>query len=55
MVEYGNDLSGWTSANILPAASDGPVTITPGATSARVSVALPDLGPNGFVRLKVTE
>ena len=54
MVEYGNDLSGWTSVTI-PAASDGPVTITPGATSARVSVALPDLGPNGFVRLKVTE
>jgi hypothetical protein len=54
VVEYGTDLAGWTSVAI-PATSAGPVTITPGSTSSHVSVAIPDLGPAGFARLKVSE
>jgi hypothetical protein len=53
-VEYGSDLIGWTPVSI-PRTSAGTVTITPGARSDRIHVALPDLGPTGFIRLKVTE
>jgi HEAT repeat protein len=53
-VEYGTDLTGWTTVAI-PATSAGPVTITPGSPSDHVSVAIPDLGARGFVRLRVTE
>ena len=54
VVEFGSDLLGWTEVPI-PVTSAVPVTITPGASSDHVSVALPDLGPTGFARLKVTE
>jgi autotransporter-associated beta strand protein len=54
VVEYGSDFTGWTPVTI-PATSAGSVTITPGTPSDHVSVALPDLGPKGFARLKVTE
>ena len=53
-VEYGNNLTGWTSITI-PLLGAGPVTITPGNPSDHVKVTLPALGTNGFVRLKVTK
>ena len=54
VVEYSTDLVTWTSV-IIPANSAGAVTITPGSPSDHVSVALPNLGRAGFVRLKVLE
>ncbi len=54
VVEYGGDLTGWTQVTI-PAATSGNVTITPGTPSDHVKVTLPNLGANGFVRLKVTQ
>jgi hypothetical protein len=54
IVEYGSDLTGWTPLTI-PAASAGNVEITPGSPSDHVKVTLPDLGANGFVRLKVSQ
>jgi hypothetical protein len=54
-VEYGNDLSGWTPITI-PLTGAGPVvTIAPGSPSDHVKVAIPNLGANGFARLKVTQ
>jgi len=54
-VEYGNNLTGWTSIAI-PLAGSGPdVAITPGSPSDHVKVTIPNLGANGFVRLKVTQ
>jgi hypothetical protein len=53
-VEYGGDLSGWTPVAI-PLTGAGPaVTITPGTPTDHVKVAIPDLGANGYARLKVT-
>jgi hypothetical protein len=54
IVEYGSGLSGWTQVPI-PATSAGIVTVTPGSPKDRVSVALPNLGESGFVRLRVSE
>ena len=53
LVEYGNDLTGWTPLTI-PADTVGAVTITPGASSDFVEVSIPPQGANGFARLKVT-
>jgi autotransporter-associated beta strand protein len=53
MVEYGSDLIGWTQVPI-PATSAGPVTITPGTPSDRVSVSVPKSGAKTYVRLRVT-
>jgi autotransporter-associated beta strand protein len=53
-VQYGSDLDGWTGVTV-PATSQGSVTITPGSPTDRVSVALPDLGGRGFVRLAVSQ
>ena len=53
-VQYGNNLTGWTSITI-PLTTASPVTITPGTPSDHVKVAIPNPGPNGFVRLKVTQ
>lgn len=54
LVQYGNDLTGWTTIPI-PVTTDGPVTIAPGVPSDRVSVAIPSSGPRTFVRLKVSQ
>lgn len=54
MVEYGDNLTGWTPVTI-PTTSAGNVTIAPGTPADHVSVALPDLGSNGFVRLRVSQ
>jgi Carbohydrate esterase, sialic acid-specific acetylesterase len=54
VVQYGNDLSGWTDIPI-PATSAGAVTITPGAPADHVRVVIPDLGGKVFARLKVTQ
>ena len=51
-VEYGDNLSGWTQLTI-PRASAANVAITPQGATDRVEVTLPELGPKGFVRLKV--
>ena len=54
VVEYGSNLTGWTPIAI-PATSAGAVTITPGTPSDHVSVAIPNLGNQTFVRLKVSQ
>lgn len=54
IVEYGDDLTGWTEVPI-PLTSDGIVTITPGSTSDHVQVTLPFLGAQVFARLKVAQ
>jgi alpha-galactosidase len=54
VVEYGNDLTGWTPLAI-PETRAGAVTITPGSPSDHVKFTLPDLGPKIFARLKVYE
>ena len=54
VVEYGNDLSGWTEVTIPPA-SAGNVTITPGSASDHVKVTIPSLGAKCYVRLKVSQ
>ena len=54
VVEYGSDLTGWTPISV-PATTAGPVTITPGTPSDRVSVSIPSQGPKTFVRLKVSQ
>ena len=54
VVEYGDDLTGWTRVTI-PATSNAPVTITPGSPSDHVKVTLPDSGSKVFARLKVSQ
>jgi hypothetical protein len=54
IVEYGNNLSGWTPVTI-PASSAGMVEITPGSPSDRVKVTIPNQGNQIFVRLKVSQ
>jgi hypothetical protein len=54
IVEYSSDLDDWTQVPI-PLTSGGIVTITPGDPTDHVSVAIPDLGPLGVARLRVTE
>jgi hypothetical protein len=54
VVEYGNDLNGWTPV-IIPATSAGIVTITPGSPSDHVKVTIPAIGAQTFVRLKVSQ
>ena len=54
IVEYGDNLSGWTPVTI-PLSSAGNVTITPQGQTDRVEVILPALGTKGFVRLKVSQ
>ena len=54
IVQYGNDLVGWTDITI-PATSAGAVTITPGTPSDQVRVVIPDIGDKMFARLKVIE
>ena len=53
-VEYGNDLSGWTSITI-PAVTAAPVLITPGGLTDHVKVTIPTPANKTFVRLKVTQ
>ena len=52
-MEYGSNLAGWTAITV-PLTTAAPVTITPGSPADHVKVAIPNSGPNGFVRLKVT-
>ncbi len=54
VVEYGNDLMGWTQVPI-PTTSAGIVTITPGDSADRVQVNIPNQGNQLFVRLKVSK
>ena len=55
IVEYGDDLTGWTEV-VIPADSAGDVTITPGGISSEhVEVTLPALDAKGFARLKVSQ
>ena len=54
IVEYGNDLTGWTQLTI-PLNSATNVTITPQGQTDRVHVILPALGNKAFVRLKVIQ
>jgi hypothetical protein len=54
VVEYGNNLSGWTPVLIL-ATSTGIVEITHGSLSDRVKVTIPSGGTQTFVRLKVSQ
>jgi hypothetical protein len=54
VVEYGNDLTGWIRV-IIPVTSANSVTITPGSPSDRVTVTIPNLGSQLFVRLKVSQ
>ena len=52
IVQYGNDLVGWTDITI-PTTSAGAVTITPGTPTDHVRVVIPDVGEKMFARLKV--
>jgi hypothetical protein len=54
IVEYTDDLKIWTKVTIPPSTSDS-VIITSGTNTDQVSVAIPALGPSGFVRLSVSE
>jgi hypothetical protein len=54
VVEYGNDLIGWTPITI-PTTTSGSVVITPGSPADHVVVTLPNLGGKVLVRLKVTQ
>ena len=54
VVEYGNDLIGWTPITI-PTTSAGSVVITPGSPAYYIAVTLPSLGGKVLVRLKVTQ
>jgi hypothetical protein len=53
-VEYTTDFVVWTQV-MIPEASAGSVTITPGVNTDHVSVAIPVSGTNGFARLLVTD
>ncbi len=52
IVEYGNDLTGWTQLTV-PLNSAANVTIIPQGQTDRVQVLLPALGDKSFARLKV--
>jgi hypothetical protein len=54
VVEYGDDLTGWTAVPVPPT-SNAVVTITPGSPSDHVKVSIPNPGSQLFVRLKVTQ
>ncbi|OYV07456.1 MAG: hypothetical protein CFE26_00870, partial [Verrucomicrobiales bacterium VVV1] len=54
IVEYDDDLAGWTQV-VIPLGSAPNVTITPQGATDRVEVTLPPLGTKGFVRLKVNQ
>ena len=54
IVQYTTDFVVWTDVTI-PAASAGIVTVTPGANTDRVSVAIPVNGTSGFARLKISQ
>ena len=54
IVEYGDDLSGWTAV-IIPLNSATNVAITNQGETDRVVVTLAPLGTKGFVRLKVSQ
>jgi hypothetical protein len=54
VVEYGDDLTGWTPIEI-PEISNTEVAITPGSPSDHVHVTIPNPGTQVFVRLKVTQ
>jgi hypothetical protein len=54
IVEYGDNLSGWTQLTI-PLETTTSVTITPQGETDRVEVTLPAPGPTGFTRLKVSQ
>jgi hypothetical protein len=54
VVEYGNDLTGWTPVAI-PATSFGMVEIIQGSPSDKVKVTIPNSGMRTFVRLKVSQ
>jgi len=54
IVEYGDDLTGWTAVPI-PEISNTEVAITPGSPSDHVKVTIPNPGTKVFVRLKVTQ
>jgi hypothetical protein len=54
VVEYGNNLSGWTQV-IIPALSAGIVEITSGSPSDKVKVTIPTNGTQTFIRLKVSK
>jgi uncharacterized repeat protein (TIGR02543 family) len=54
VVEYGDDLTGWTAVTI-PDTSAGIVSVTPGTSSDHVTVTIPSMAAMGFVRLKVTQ
>jgi hypothetical protein len=54
VVEFGDDLSGWTPLAI-PADTSDNVTIIPQGGTDRVEVTLPALGIRGFARLKVSQ
>jgi hypothetical protein len=53
VVEYGDNLTGWTPLTI-PATGTANVMITDQGATDHVKVTLPALGTQGFVRLKVT-
>ena len=52
IVEYGNDLSGWTPVTV-PYSTSGPVTVTLGAATDHVKVVVPTAGTKVFARLRV--
>lgn len=52
VVEYGNDLTTWTSV-LVPSISSGDVTITDGGSLDHVKVVIPDQGRTVFARLRV--
>ena len=54
VVEYGDNLTGWTPVTI-PATSSGMVEIIPGDPSDKVKVTIPIQGSRTFVRLKVSQ
>jgi len=54
VVEYGSTLTDWTPVTV-PATTSGIVIITPGSPSDHVKVTLPDQGPKGFVRIRVSQ
>jgi hypothetical protein len=54
VVEYGNNLSGWTPV-IIPALSEGIPEITSGSSSDKVKVTILANKTQAFIRLKVSK